>query len=94
MRKCVIPLLVLAYTLALWARAQDIVPAAVPVAAGTPLPSSVRASVPTSPTDPGTEGQLAMDDRALYSYHAGRWCWSPRINFPVPTPAPKPTSTP
>ena len=39
------------------------------------------ANPPQSSTDPGTEGQIALDDNYLYTYHNGVWKKSQRLNL-------------
>ena len=50
--------------------------------AGGSVPmSSVRAAAPTAPNSPGYEGQLAIDERYLYSFYGGVWRRSARANL-------------
>ena len=54
-------------------------PAATPGPAGGPPPTV--APVPTAPDSPGREGQIALDERYLYTCHRGVWRRSARANL-------------
>ena len=80
MQKWAIPLLAFV-ALALWARAQDIVPASVPVVVsmGTPLQSSVRVTAPLAyftDANAGVEGEFGLptdDPNHILVWHLNHW---------------------